>query len=286
MTKFTIHPDTTVGKVALTVRDLPMMTQFYNEVIGLKIREETAEKAVLGTPHEDILVLHGNPTAHKVEPSTGLFHLAILVPDRPSLAHWLYQFLNSGYQLPGASDHGVSEALYLSDPEGNGIEIYRDRPREEWPMKGDRVQMFTNRLDFEGLMKVVPQSIWYKLPDKTTLGHVHLKVHNIPQSVAFYANVVGFDVTSDEYPGAGFVSAGGYHHHLGMNTWHSAGADPLPPGSAGLAGYTIRLPDEAARDETMAHILEAGVEVEDTAEGPLVRDPAGVAFVLEIGDLA
>jgi catechol 2,3-dioxygenase len=283
MTKFIIHPETTVGKVALTVRDLPMMAQFYNEVIGLAVREQTAEKAILGTPHEEIVVLYGNPAARPVEPSTGLYHLAILVPDRPSLAHWLYQFLSSGYQLPGASDHGVSEALYLSDPEGNGIEIYRDRPRHEWPMKDGAIQMFTGRLDFEGLMKEAPQKPWQKMPDKTTLGHVHLKVHDIPQSVEFYAHAAGFDVISDEYPGAGFVSAGGYHHHLGMNTWHSAGADPLPEGAAGLSGYTIRLPNETARDEVVANMLAFGVEVEDTADGPLIYDPAGIAFVLEIG---
>ncbi len=282
MTKFSIHPKTTVGKVALTVRDLPMLTQFYNEVIGLIVKEQTAEKTILGTHKEDILELHSNPTAHPVEPSTGLYHLAILVPDRPSLAHWLYNFLSNGYQLPGASDHGVSEALYLSDPEGNGIEIYRDRPRKEWPMSNGDIQMFTKRLDFEGLMKVVPQKPWQKMEDDTTLGHVHLKVHNIPQSIEFYANVVGFDITSDEYPGAGFVSAGGYHHHLGMNTWHSAGASPLPPGAAGLAGYTILLPDESAREAVVAHIQAAGVEVEDTAAGPQVHDPAGIAFVLDI----
>jgi catechol 2,3-dioxygenase len=282
MTKFTIHPETTVGKVALTVRDLPLMTQFYKEVIGLGVKEQTAEKAILGTPSEEIVELYRNPAARPVEPSTGLFHLAILVPDRPSLAHWLYQFLNSGYQLPGASDHGVSEALYLSDPEGNGIEIYRDRPRDQWPLNENGIQMYTHRLDFEDLMKEVPQESWHKMPDDTTLGHVHLKVHNIPQSIEFYANLVGFDITSDEYPGAGFLSAGGYHHHLGMNTWHSAGAGPLPPEAAGLAGYTILLPDEAARDKLVAHIQAAGIEIEETADGPQIEDPAGISFVLAL----
>jgi catechol 2,3-dioxygenase len=282
VTKFTIHPGTTVGKVALTVRDLPMLTQFYQEVIGLNVKEQTADKTILGTANEAILELQSNPTAHLVEPSTGLYHLAILVPDRPSLAHWLYQFLSNGYQLPGASDHGVSEALYLSDPEGNGIEIYRDRPRAEWPRKNGDIQMFTNRLDFEGLMKEVPQSKWQKMADGTTLGHVHLKVHNIPRSIEFYANVVGFDVTSNEYPGAGFVSAGGYDHHLGMNTWHSAGASPLPEGAAGLAGYTILLPNEAAREAAIANIQAAGVEVEETADGPQIHDPAGIAFILDL----
>lgn len=283
MTKFSIHPDTTVGKVGLTVRDLPAVTRFYHEVIGLMLKEKTAEKAILGTPDEDILELHANPNAEQVEPATGLYHLAILVPDRLSLAHWLYQFLSSGYRLPGASNHGVSEALYLNDPEGNGIEIYRDRPRDEWPMIDGQIQMFTRRLDFDGLMKEVPEKPWRKMPDKTTLGHVHLKVHQVPQSIAFYANAVGFDVTSDDYPGAGFVSAGGYHHHIGMNTWHSAGAKPLPAGAAGLAGYTIRLPDEAARDDVVDNIRRAGVAVEETGDGPFVRDPAGVSFVLEVG---
>jgi catechol 2,3-dioxygenase len=149
-------------------------------------------------------------------------------------------------------------------------------------MQDGRIQMFTERLDFDGLMKAVPETKWGKMPDKTTLGHVHLKVHNIPQSVAFYANVIGFDITSDEYPGAGFVSAGGYHHHLGMNTWHSAGARPLPAGAAGLAAYSIQLPDDAAREKVLENVYRNGVAVEETAEGPLVQDPAGVAFVLDV----
>jgi catechol 2,3-dioxygenase len=281
MTKFTIHPETTVGKIALTVRDLPALTRFYNEVIGLTLKEQTADKATLGSPNEDIVVLHSNPTARQVSRATGLFHLAILLPDRPSLAHWLYQFLNSGYHLPGASDHGVSEALYLSDPEGNGIEIYRDRPRDEWPIAGGKIQMFTEQLDFDGLIKETPQTTWLKMPDETTMGHIHLKVHDVPQSIAFYGNVLGFDIVSDEYPGAGFVSAGGYHHHLGMNTWQSAGAAPLPAEAAGLAGYTIVLPNETARNETVANIQSAGILVEETADGPLVHDPAGIAFTLE-----
>jgi catechol 2,3-dioxygenase len=282
MTKFTIHPNTTVGKVALAAADLPVMTRFYQEVIGLKIREETAEQAVLGTFQEDIMVLYASPGARQPHRATGLFHLAILVPDRPSLAHWLYQFLNSGYRLPGASDHGVSEALYLSDPEGNGIEIYRDRPRSEWPSRDGGIEMFTKQLDFEGLMKESPPELWKALPDKTTLGHVHLKVHDVPESLAFYVEVLGFDITADRYPGAGFISAGGYHHHLGMNVWESAGAPPAPPGAAGLAYYTIRLPDEAAREVVMEQVESAGLPVEETADGPLLRDPAGLAVVLEV----
>jgi catechol 2,3-dioxygenase len=281
MTQFTINPKTTVGKVSLIVKDLPMMTAFYRDVIGLSLKEQTAEKSILGTPNEDILVLYNNPAAELIEPSTGLFHLAILVPDRPSLAHWLSQCLSSGYRLPGASDHGVSEALYLNDPEGNGIEIYFDRPRSEWPVKDGQIQMFTDRLDFDSLMKEAPQTPWQKMADKTTLGHVHLKVHDIPQTVAFYNNILGFDIVSDEYPGAGFLSAGGYHHHLGMNTWQSAGAKPLPANATGLASYSIILPDQKALDETLANLQAAGIDVQETADGPILRDPAGIAIILE-----
>ncbi len=281
MTKFNIHPDSTVGKVILTVKDLPTLTRFYNEVIGLTIREQTTHKTVLGTTNEALVELRSNPTAQYIGRATGLFHLAILVPDRSSLAHWLYQFLNNGYRLPGASDHGVSEALYLNDPEGNGIEIYRDRPRDEWPMAAGNIQMFTKQLDFEGLMKETPNIAWAKMPDKTKMGHVHLKVHNIPDSITFYKDILGFDITSDEYPGAGFVSAGGYHHHLGMNTWQSAGASPLPANASGLAAYTIVLPDETARQATIANVQAAGVSAQETAEGLIVRDPAGINFYLK-----
>jgi catechol 2,3-dioxygenase len=276
MDKFTLHPQTTVGTVSLTVADLATLVRYYQEVIGLRLRRQDDQRAVLGTSEADILILYGKPDAVALGNRTGLYHFAILLPDRAGLAHWLKHFFELGYRLPGMADHLVSEALYLSDPEGNGIEIYRDRPREAWPMAGSRVRMTSDPLDLNNLLAEAPATAWAGLPAGTTLGHVHLKVNDLARNEEFYLKSLGFDLMQADYPGARFVSAGGYHHHLGMNTWHSAGAAPLPAGARGLRAYTIRLPNEAERARLLQHLQGQGYPLESGAGAdPAVRDPAG-----------
>ncbi len=216
--------------------------------------------------------------------ATGLFHLAVLLPSRLDLAHALRRLAESRWPLDGASDHLVSEALYLSDPDGNGIEIYRDRPREEWTHGEIGPEMATLPLDLRSLADELetatgPQP---EAPAQTTIGHVHLQVAELSEIERFYAELLGFDVTVRGYPGALFVSAGGYHHHLGLNTWHSAGSAAQAPGSIGLRSYEILLPDEDELGRVSARLADAGIASAPDPEhgGRLVRDPSGNAALL------
>jgi catechol 2,3-dioxygenase len=208
---------------------------------------------------------------------TGLFHFALLLPDRTDLARWLAHAARDRVELVGLSDHVVSEALYLSDPDGHGIEIYRDRPRAGWEGKVGE-QMTTIPLDVEDLLGELDdpgREPFDGLPDGTVMGHVHLKVASIPETIAFYRDVVGFGLSAQLGAQAAFLAAGGYHHHVGANTWQSAGAPPPPAGSAALRHATIVLPDAAERDRVLARIEASGRPVDDAT----VRDPSGNAIV-------
>jgi catechol 2,3-dioxygenase len=206
------------------------------------------------------------------------------MPSRRELALALMRLADARWPLDGASDHVVSEALYLSDPDGNGIEIYRDRPRDQWQVRDGRLQMATLPLDLRHLAGELaggdPHSP--SLPAGTRMGHVHLQVSELEQTEAFYHGVLGFDVTVRSYPGALFVSAGGYHHHIGCNTWHSAGSGPALPGAVGLRAYEVALPDTAALQTVLARIEAAGLvtEADGQTGGQIVRDPSGNAVLL------
>ena len=273
-----IDPRTTIGSVGLTVSDVERSRQFYERVIGLA----EAGAASLGAPGRPFLELRGDAAAPPLNPrATGLFHFAILVPDRAELARSLRRIAEARWPLDGASDHLVSEALYLSDPDGNGIEIYRDRPREEWPHRDGQVEMATIPLDLDTLL-ADSSDVSATVPAGTTVGHVHLKVSELDNTERFYSGVLGFDVTVRGYPGALFVSAGGHHHHLGLNTWHSAGASPPPPGSIGLRSFEVVLPDRAAFDTTLDRVHSAGIQGETVNGGALIRDPSGNGVLLTV----
>ena len=290
-TTTSIHPDTQLGLVALTVADLPRSMAFYQDVLGFELLQEGPEQAVLGAGGTPLLVLHelpgAGPAPTNVTGLTGLYHFAILVPTRADLARSLLHMVESGYPLGGASDHLVSEALYLSDPDNNGIEIYRDRPREEWPRKGGQLQMASDPLDLRALIaeaQADPRP-WNGLAAGTRLGHMHLQVADIPQARDFYHGVLGFDIVFDwERMGALFVSAGGYHHHLGLNTWHSRGGRPAPEGSAGLRYFTVLLPDEDALAPVLTRFDAAGISYRQDNGGVVVDDPWRNSILLLTGN--
>jgi catechol 2,3-dioxygenase len=253
-------------------------------VIGLSEAGDPSQigDASLGAPDRPFLELHGDPAALPLNRrATGLFHFAILVPDRAHLARSLRRIAEARWPLSGASDHLVSEALYLSDPDGNGIEIYRDRPREEWPHRDGQLEMATLPLDLDSVLAESSDNS-SSMPAGTAVGHVHLQVSDLDEVERFYSGVLGFDVTVRGYPGALFVSAGGYHHHLGLNTWNSAGAAPPPPGSIGLRTFEVVLPDRAAFDDTLDRVRAAGIEGETADGGMLVRDPSGNGVLLTV----
>ena len=281
----TIDPGTSMGTVRLTVGDLDRARDFYRDAIGLTELEPSEGSVRMGTadPSEPPVVeLVGDPDSPpRPRGTSGLFHLAILVPTRPDLARTLQRVAEAGWRLSGASDHLVSEALYTSDPEGNGIELYRDRPRDEWPVRDGVLQMDTLPLDLDGVLgELRPEDGDAPMPAGTRIGHVHLNVGDLTAAEAFYSGALGFDVTVRGYPGALFVSAGGYHHHLGLNTWAGEGAPPPPPGSRGLREFEIVLPSTESLSAEEDRLRESGFE--PSREGYRVRssDPSGNRVVL------
>lgn len=278
-----IHPQTRIGAVSLTIRNLERSLAYYQERLGFQLHHQDGRVAYLGAGGPDLLILHEAPDAPEpAHNATGLYHFAVLVPSRRHLALMLRHLAESRTPLQGFADHLVSEAIYMGDPDGNGIEIYRDRPRSEWPRKGNEVQMASDPLDFEGIMAELDgeDEAWSGLHHDTTMGHIHLKVRNIPETDRFYQEVIGFDLMQHFGSRATFMSAGGYHHHLGANTWHSAGGPPPPAGAIGLRSYEVVLPDEAALDEVVKRMEAAGTPIEQTSKGYQVQDPAQNTVVL------
>ena len=285
-----IASGTVIGAVRLTVHDLDRSRAFYEQALGLTAHSRPDGVLALGARGGRVLLeLAGDGAARPLERrAPGLFHFAVLMPGRRELAEALIRLLRAGWPLSGASDHLVSEALYLDDPDGNGIEIYRDRPRPEWPREGGVLQMATLPLDLDDLVRELAgrpgalEEIPPFAPAGAVLGHVHLQVAELRDVEAFYAGVLGFEVTVRGYPGALFVSAGGYHHHIGLNTWHSAGSQPQAPGAVGLRSFDVVLPGAESLREVLARIDAAGLPREDRDGGAVVRDPSGNAVLLRV----
>jgi catechol 2,3-dioxygenase len=280
-----IAPTTHAGAVNLTVSDLEQSIPYYERAIGLRVLDRGAGRASLGANGMELLGLVEEPGARPADGYTGLFHFALRVPARTDLARWLAHAARERVPLVGLSDHDVSEAIYLSDPDRHGIEIYWDRPRELWEGQvGQRLTTFP--LDVESLLGEVEDPAaepFDGLPGGTDMGHVHLRVAAIPQTVAFYRDILGFGLMAALGSQAAFLSAGGYHHHIGANTWESAGAGPAPAGSATLRSATIVLPDAAERDRVVARVADSGQEPEERPEGALVHDPSGNPLLLASG---
>jgi len=273
-----IDPQTEVGAVRLAVADLDRARRFYESVIGLAAIESSEREARLGADGVALVELVADPDgAPRPRGTTGLFHLAVLLPDRAELARSLRRLADSRWPLAGASDHLVSEALYLGDPEANGIELYRDRPRDEWRRTDGGLEMATLPLDLESLAADADPTDGTPagVADATRIGHVHIHVADLGAAEEFYAGALGFEVTVRDYPGALFLSAGGYHHHIGLNTWAGEGAPPPPPGSLGLRRFEIVVPDEAELERIRERLSDAGIEPEAGGGGVLAADPSG-----------
>jgi catechol 2,3-dioxygenase len=283
-TALTIDPATEMGAVALTVADPAGARAFYEQAVGLRPLPRSDDHVQMVAGETPVVELIGDPGAPQRPPgTTGLFHLAILVPSRLELARALRRVANTGWRFSGASDHLVSEALYLQDPEGNGIEIYRDRPRDEWPMEDGELRMDTIPLDLQALLLELPnggEEASKPIAAGTRIGHVHLNVADLAAAEEFYAATLGFEVTVRGYPQALFVSAGGYHHHIGLNTWAGEGVPPPPSGARGLRWFEILLPTPAALTEVEERIAGAGIEATRDDRGLCLSDPSGNALLL------
>jgi catechol 2,3-dioxygenase len=245
------------GSVHLTVTDLDRTVGFMQDAIGLRLhrREDGGggPVAALGAGAEDVVVLHENPAARPPGRTAGLFHFALLFPARVELARALQRLAVTRTPITGASDHGVSEAIYLDDPDGNGIELYRDRPREEWPpprRAGERVGMFTAPLDLEDVLgEVEGREPVRHAEEGVRLGHMHLHVGELEEAMRWYADELGLEEMT-RYPGAGFVAWDGYHHHLGVNTWRGEGVPPAPDDAVGLRHWVV-LADDGPEEPRM-----------------------------------
>jgi catechol 2,3-dioxygenase len=274
-----------LGSVHLTVADLERSLDYYRRAIGLELLGQDGDEASLGAGGTELLHLVEQPGAEPAHGRTGLYHFALLVPARADLASWLAHAARDRVPLVGLSDHYVSEALYLSDPDAHGIEIYADRPRSVWEGKVD-IRMTTQPLDVDDLFGELddPATAPFSgLPAETVMGHVHLRVREISDTVHFYRDVLGFDLMAQLGSRAAFFAAGGYHHHIGANTWESAGAPPPDDDMAALRHATIVLNDDGARDVLLERIRREGQDVEQSAFGPAVRDPSGNLLVIAAG---
>jgi catechol 2,3-dioxygenase len=233
-----------------------------------------------GPPPRPLLILHGDPAlAPRDSRQAGLFHTAFLMPDRADLGRWLAHVAQSGTSLEGASDHIVSEALYLSDPEGNGIEIYADRPVAAWRTPSGEVRMATDRLDLQDLLRAAGSTRWQGFPEEGSIGHVHLQVGDTGAADRFYRDLLGFDIAA-RYPGASFYGAGGYHHQLAGNVWHSRGAGPRPEAMAGLDRVELVARDQGVRDAILSRARRSGADIAEDTGAPALRDPWGTTIAL------
>jgi catechol 2,3-dioxygenase len=265
-----------VGAVGLKVRDLARLSGFYSDVLGLAVLDRGNDSAALGAGDVPLLHLEHRPDAKPDDTRTaGLYHTAFLMPTRADLARWILHVARNKVPVTGASDHAVSEAIYLDDPEGNGIEVYRDRPAEAWQWTSGDLKMTTDPLDIEDIVREVPPGAAYPgAPGGLRIGHVHLRVGDVARAETFYRDALGLDVTRRRH-GATFMSSGRYHHHIAGNVWHSAGAGQRDESRAGLSWLSLEAADPPAFEAAEARLARAGVKLTPTPAGVEAADPWG-----------
>lgn len=276
--------ETRLGAVRLQVSDLERSLAYYEQVLGMSVLKRSEGHAALGvrgeaTPLVELHELNGaNPIPRRGR--LGLYHFAILLPDRPALGRFVTHLAEIGARA-GASHHKVSEALYLQDPDGLGIEVYSDLPREDWETEDGQLVMATDPLDLDSVISAAGGRPWTGMPTRTVIGHVHLHVGDIERAAAFYHDALGLDKTVWSYPGALFLSAGGYHHHLGVNTW-AAGAEPAGPDDARLLEWEMVLPSAEEVAPATASLASVGFELDESTG--LVADPWGTLLRIRSAD--
>lgn len=281
---FSIHPEAHPGKVALKVADLNKLVKYYQE-IGLTLLDQNGKNAVLGSEESEVPLLElikvENPLPKTRQ--TGLFHVAFLLPSRKDLGNTLYALLQKKIPIIGASDHGYSEAIYLQDPEGNGIEIYRDKPRSEWDIRENgRIAGITIQMDAEGVMEARDEQATGRFPKGMTVGHVHLSVAHLTKTEGFYTQILGLEVKDYFGEEALFFAAGEYHHHIGANIWQSKEASEMKEADLGLAYFTLQVPDEESFTQIQGNVREAEIRpIEETDQFIRIKDPNGIVIKIE-----
>jgi catechol 2,3-dioxygenase len=265
-----------VGAAALMVRDLDRLTAYYRDVLGLAVLDRDPRGAALGAGDVALLHLEHRPDAKPDDKrDAGLYHTAFLMPTRADLARWILHVARDKVPLTGASDHGISEAIYLDDPEGNGVEIYCDRPAESWQWSGNELRMITDPLDIEDILReVAPTASFTGAPPGLRIGHVHLRVGDVGAAEQFFRDAVGLEVTRRRH-GASFMSSGRYHHHIAGNVWHSAGAGQRDKDRAGLSWLALEASDDAAFETAKSRLQQAAVGITATSNALETVDPWG-----------
>jgi catechol 2,3-dioxygenase len=265
------------------VSDVDRSVAFYQRALGLRVHAHDATRAELGDGHETVVVLYEDGQAGPAGRHAGLYHYALLYPSREALARAAVRLASTRTPIQGASDHGTHEAIYLGDPDGNGIELAADRPREVWPTPEEEFSRGGPRpLDFDSLFAAVEtEAPGDHVDDGLRMGHVHLHVGDIPRGLAFYRDILGFEVYA-QLDTAAFVSAGGYHHHLAFNTWRGQGVGPAPVHTVGLGLWTVQLPTSADVEAVRARVQAAGLTYESEPEAFTVPDPWQIAVRFEV----
>ena len=265
-----------IGAVSLKTRNLEALAAFYGEALGLSVMRREERGATLGAGGVPLVELELQPAAKPDDPrEAGLYHTALLMPTRADLARWLHHVARRKVALTGASDHAVSEAFYLDDPDGNGVEVYCDRPAESWEWTGDDLRITTDPLDIDAILREVPaNSSYLGAPDGLRIGHVHLRVGEVGRAEAFYRDGLGLDVTRRRH-GASFMSSGRYHHHIAANVWHSAGAAVRDPDRAGLSLLVLEAADANTLAEIRARLARGGIPFRESSAGIETSDPWG-----------
>jgi len=279
---FRLPEATHIGRVRLQVSDLNRSVDYYEKVLGLRVITREGNRAELGPMDEDVVILELNekPAVRHVARRglLGLYHFAVLLPDRASLGRFIAHLSEIG-AYAGMSDHFVSEAVYLTDPDGLGIEVYADRPRTSWVVEDRQLAMTTKPLDVNSVVEAAQGAKWNGAPKGTRIGHVHFYVGDLDEAASFYHNGLGFDKIVWSYPGALFVSAGGYHHHVGLNTW-AQGSPVATDDDARLLDWELRLPDAASVDAAAKSIEAAGFDVSRDDKAAVARDKWGIRLRL------
>lgn len=277
MSNFHSKPNIYINRVELRVEDLQRSLMFYQKIIGFQVLEQTEAKVLLTADGKTALlsIEQSASVIPKQSRTTGLYHYALLLPNRYELGKVLRHLLQVGYPLQGGSDHLVSEALYLADPDGNGIEIYTDRPASAWEWRNGEVVMATEAMDAEGLLAEGKGDAWEGLPSETLMGHIHLHVAEFEKIKEFYCHGLGFEVVCRYGNQALFISTGGYHHHIGLNTWQGVGAPKPLENSVGLIKYSIVFPNSESREKAANRLGELGYQVLKENGQMLTEDPSG-----------
>ncbi|TJX13306.1 VOC family protein [Tissierella creatinini] len=275
MSNYHQRPNIFVQGIVLRVQDLKKSAEFYKSILGFSILKEELSKVVFTVDGRRpiVTIISPNDIIPKIPRKTGLYHIAVLLPNRHQLGLFFKNIRDKDYPIIGGAHHGVSEAIYLEDPDENGIEVYVDTPDSTWGRHDYAVNMVTEKLDYSELLKDAGEDTWNGTPEDTIIGHIHLHVADLDESFKFY-NLLGFKLTQASRHSAYFISTGGYHHHIGMNIWNGRGSGPLPENSAGMEYFSLRFPSEDLRAEKILTLREAGHVIIETDRGMFVEDPS------------